>query len=82
MSKLPNDPTEALVRMAQNGMHSGIAKALEGQVHERLAVLQTTERKAVADFLRAFPEAVTFGGHRVFDLDTLADMIEKGEHHG
>ena len=80
MSKLPSDHTEALVRMAQNGMHSGIAKSLESQVRNRVRFLQGRERVAVARFLREFPEAVTMAGHRVFDLDTLANMIEQAEH--
>jgi hypothetical protein len=80
MSKLPKDHTEALVRMAQNGMHSGIAKSLEVQVRERVAALQEAERRAITLFLRSFPEAVTMAGHRVFDLDALAELIETGEH--
>lgn len=80
MSKLPNDHTDALVRMAQNGMHSGIAKSLDEQVRTRVAALQANERRAIALFLRTFPEAVTMSGHRVFNLDTLAEMIETCEH--
>lgn len=80
MSKLPRDHTDALVRMAQNGMHSGIAKSLDEQVRTRVNALQARERRAVAHFLRTFPEAVTMGGHRVFNLDTLAEMIETAEH--
>lgn len=80
MSKLPSDPQDALIRMAQNGMHSGIAGSLAIQVRARTEAIRRAEWAKVAAFLKAYPKAVTMAGHRVFDLDTLAEMIEKGEH--
>lgn len=47
MSKLPSDPLEALVRMAQNGMHSGIARSLERQVHERVEAIVAARLEVV-----------------------------------
>jgi hypothetical protein len=42
MARLPADPVEALVRMAQNGMHASLARDLERQV--RLIVQKIIER--------------------------------------
>lgn len=36
-------------------------------------------RRQLADRLRAFTNAIEMAGHRVFDIDVLAEMIEKGE---
>jgi hypothetical protein len=82
--KLPKDNREALVRMAQNGMHSGIAKALEVQVTERVKKIEDEvrkdEREKIAHFLRNFPEAILMAGHRVFDVDVLAMFVQTGNY--
>ncbi|UTN93083.1 hypothetical protein SEA_MARKY_80 [Streptomyces phage Marky] len=71
MSKLPADPLAALVRMAQNGMHSGIAASLEKQVWERAAALvrPTTPEPMCCDLHAAAWQA----------LNDRADEIQEGE---
>lgn len=46
--KLPKDPTAALVRMAQNGMHFSLAPSLERQVKEKVEAI-VAERLAIVE---------------------------------
>jgi len=43
------------------------------------AEVEKRVRSQIATNLRAFPHTVSMSGHCVFDVNTLAEMVEKGE---
>jgi len=57
---------------------SGLYGSEYDQKAETLRAIGQGTRNDIADALRALTNTITFSGHRVFDVDVLADLIERG----